>query len=186
MGATMMSTIRVRRVVVTATAIALGVAAVAWGQAGQPPAAARTQMDELLAEVRGLRADLARASAASQRGQLLGMRLQSQEQRITALARQLSDVQQQLRANAQARAALLGPLKMFAAMKDERSPDKGDGFNALLAPLKQQLAALDKSDAELKAEETSLTGQLSDEQSRWSAFNSEIEELERVVGKVGR
>ena len=50
------------------------------------------------------------------------MRLQLQEQHITALARQLSDVQQQLRANAQARAALLGPLKMFAAMKDETSP----------------------------------------------------------------
>jgi DNA repair exonuclease SbcCD ATPase subunit len=182
----MMSTNRVRRVVVTGAAIALGVAAVAWGQAGQPPAAARTQMDELLAEVRGLRADLAHASAASQRGQLLGMRLQSQEQRITALARQLSDVQQQLRANAQARAALLGPLKMFAAMKDETSLGKADGFNAFLAPLKQQLAALDKSDAELKAEETYLTGQLSDEQSRWNAFNSQIEELERSAGKAVR
>jgi hypothetical protein len=183
----MMSTNRVRRVVVTGAAIALGVAAVAWGQAGQPPAAARTQMDELLAEVRGLRADLARASAASQRGQLLGMRLQLQEQRITALARQLSDVQQQLRANAQARAALLGPLKMFAAMKkDETSLDKADGFNAFLAPLKQQLAALDKSDTELKAEETNLTGQLSDEQSRWNVFNSQIEELERSAGKAVR
>lgn len=61
---------------------------------------------------------------------------------------------------------------MFAAMKDETSPDKADGFNVFLAPLKQQLAALDKSDAELKAEETYLTGQLSDEQSRWNAFNS--------------
>ena len=75
---------------------------------------------------------------------------------------------------AQARAALLGPLKMFAAMKDETSLDKADGFNAFLAPLKGQLAALDKSDAELKAEETSLTGQLSDEQSRWNAFNSQM------------
>ncbi len=179
----MMSTNRVRRVVVTGAAIALGVAAVAWGQAGQPPAVARTPMDELLAEVRGLRADLARGSAASQRGQLLGMRLQLQEQRITALARQISDVQQQLRTNAQTRAALLGPLKMFAGMKDETSPDKADGFSAFLAPMKQQLAALDKSDAELKAEETHLTGQLSDEQSRWNVFNSQIEELERSAGK---
>ena len=138
-------------------------------------------MDELLAEVRGLRADVARASAASQRGQLLGMRLQSQEQRITALARQLSDVQQQLRANAQARAALLGPLKMFAAMKDETSPDKADGFNAFLAPLKGQLAALDKSDAELKAEETSLTGQLSDEQSR----SNDFQQPDRRAGALG-
>jgi len=182
----MMMTNRVRRVVVTGAAIALGVAAVAWGQAGQPPAAARTQMDELLAEVRGLRADLAHTSAATQRGQLLGMRLQLQEQRITALARQRSDVQQQLRANAQTKAALLGPLKMFAEMKDDTGQNKADGFNGFLAPLKQQLAALDKADAELKAEETDLTGQLSDEQSRWNAFNSQIEELERSAGKAVR
>ena len=53
-----MARIKYGRLVVTGAAIALGVAAVAWGQAGQPPAAARTQMDEILAEVRGLRADL--------------------------------------------------------------------------------------------------------------------------------
>ena len=75
---------------------------------------------------------------------------------------------------------------MFAAMKDETSPDKPDGLNVFLAPLKQQLAAFDKSDAELKAEETYLTGQLSDEQSRWNAFNSQIEELERSAGKPVR
>ena len=75
---------------------------------------------------------------------------------------------------------------MFAAIKDETSLDKADGFNAPLALLKGHLAALDKSDAELKAEETFLTGQLSDEQSRWNAFNSQIEELERSAGKAVR
>jgi hypothetical protein len=174
---------RVLPVLAIGAAIALGLAAMAYGQAAQPPAPARSQMDELLAEVRGLRADLARASAASMRGQLLGMRLQLQEQRIAALARQLSDVQERLRANAQARTGLLGALKMFASMKDEDAPDKPEEFKAILTPLKQQLAALDKSDAELKAEETFLTGQLNDEQSRWNAFNSQIEELERAAGK---
>jgi chromosome segregation ATPase len=172
---------RVLPVLAIGAATALGLAAMAYGQAAQPPAPARSQMDELLAEVRGLRADLARASAASMRGQLLGMRLQ--EQRIAALARQLSDVQERLRANAQARTGLLGALKMFASMKDEDAPDKPEEFKAILTPLKQQLAALDKSDAELKAEETFLTGQLNDEQSRWNAFNSQIEELERAAGK---
>jgi chromosome segregation ATPase len=133
-------------------------------------------MDELLAEVRALRADLDRAAAASMRGQLLGMRLQLQEQRISALSRQLSDVQQQLRANAQARSALLGPMKMLTG----GDPAKAEEMQAILGPLKQQLAALDKADGELKAEETSLTGQLHDEQSRWSAFNGQIEEMERA------
>jgi hypothetical protein len=144
-------------------------------------------MDELLAEVRAIRADLDRAAAASLRGQLLGMRLQMQEQRITALARQLSDVQERLRANAQARTAMLSSLKMLAGIKGPDSPDKGEETNPILGPLRQQLAALEKSDAELKAEEAVLTGQLHDEQSRWSAFNGQIEDLERTsAGRVVR
>jgi hypothetical protein len=176
----MTSITRARRVLAAGAVVALGVVAAAAGQAGQPPAAPRTQMDELLAEVRALRADLDRAAAASMRGQLLGMRLQLQEQRIAAIGRQLSDVQQRLRANAQARSALLGSIKMFDAMKSTGPAEKAEEFAGFLAPLKQQLAALDKSDAELKGEETFLTGQLNDEQSRWSAFNSQIEEMERA------
>jgi chromosome segregation ATPase len=163
-------------VLAISAAVAVGFGAAVSGQAGQSGAPARTQMDELLAEVRALRADLDRAAAASMRGQLLGMRLQLQEQRISALGRQLSDVQQQLRANAQARSALLGPMKMLTG----GDPAKAEEMEAILGPLKQQLAALDKSDGELKAEETSLTGQLHDEQSRWSAFNGQIEEMERA------
>src|SRR5688500_14205101 len=87
-------------------------AAAVSGQAGQPAAPARSQMDDLLVEVRAIRADLDRAAAASLRGQLLGMRLQLQEQRITTLSRQLSDVQQRLRANQQTRVSLESSLKM--------------------------------------------------------------------------
>ena len=167
-------------------AVALCLAAIVSGQAVQPAAPARTQMDELLAEVRAIRADLDRAATSSQRGQLLGMRLQLQEQRIAAIARQLSAVQERLRGNAHARTALAGPMKMFETMKDE-DPGGRDQIEAALGPLKQQLAALDKTDAELKAEETLLTNQLHDEQSRWSAFNGQIEELERAAaGKVIR
>jgi chromosome segregation ATPase len=176
----MTSNTRTRRVLAAGAVVALGIVAAASAQGGQAPAAPRTQMDELLAEVRALRADLDRAAAASMRGQLLGMRLQLQEQRIAAIGRQLSDVQQRLRANAQARTALVGPIKMFESFKNTASGEKTEEIAGFLAPLKQQLAALDKSDAELKAEETFLTGQLNDEQSRWNAFNSQIEEMERA------
>jgi hypothetical protein len=170
---------RTLQVLAVAGAIALGSGAAASGQAGQaaPP---RTQMDELLAEVRALRADLDRAVQASMRGQLLGMRLQLQEQRIAVTARQLSDVRQRMRENSGARIALLGPMKMLAGMKNPASPDNPKEFEFFLGPLKQQLAALDKSDAELKAEEISLENQLQDEQARWAAFNAQIEELERA------
>ena len=180
---------RTHRTFVLAAVAALGLSAGVSGQAGQPAAPARTQMDELLAEVRAIRADLDRAAATSLRGQLLGMRLQLQEQRISTIARQLSDVQQRLRDIAQARVSMLGPLKMFAGMKEPGQPD--DPGNAammkmVLEPLKAQLAALDKSEAELKVEESALTGQLHDEQNRWSAFNAQIEEMERAAAGRGR
>jgi chromosome segregation ATPase len=179
----MTSVLSTRRAALTGV-VALCLAAIVSGQAVQPAAPARTQMDELLAEVRAIRADLDRAATASLRGQLLGMRPQLQEQRIAAIARQLSDVQERLRGNAQARTALAGPMKMFDAMKGE-NPGEREQLEAILGPLKQQLVALDKNDADLKAEETLLTSQLHDEQSRWSAFNGQIEEMERAAaGKV--
>jgi hypothetical protein len=160
--------------------MAVGVGPAVSGQVNQS-APARSQMDELLAEVRALRADLERVAQASMRGQLLGMRLQLQEQRIATISRQLSDVRDRIHTNAQTRAALAGPMKMLMGNKKEpESASDKEGFEFFLGPLKQQLAALDKADAELKAEEISLTNQLQDEQARWSAFNAQIEELERA------
>jgi chromosome segregation ATPase len=164
----------VRSVIAVGAVVALGLAAVVSGQTGQA-APQRNQMDELLAEVRAIRTDLDRAAGASLRGQLLGMRLQLQEQRIAALARQLSEVQARQRANDQTRGALLGSLKMF----EQHGADKSKEFEFVFAPLKQQLKTLDQQDAELKNEEAQLSGQMHEEQSRWTAFNRQVEELER-------
>ena len=167
------------RAVVTGGLLALGIAAVVSGQGGQP-AASRTPMDELLVEVRAIRADLDRAAAASLRGQLLGMRLQLQEQRIAALSRQLSDVQERLRANQQARTSLATALSMFGGNKEQPSADERQAMNMVFGPMKQQVAALDKADADLKVEESALIGQLQEEQNRWTTFNGQVEELERA------
>jgi hypothetical protein len=175
----------VRRAFAFGGVFAVAFVAVAMAQnATAPPQ--RTQMDELLTEVRAIRADLERAAAASTRGQLLGMRLQLQEQRIAALSRQLSDVQEKLRDNAQARAAMASLAKMFEQQEKEQPADKRDEakrFN----PIGPQLAAFDKSDIELRAEEANLLNQLQAEQSRWMGFNAQIEELERAaLDKRGR
>ena len=170
---------RVSCAVIAGGLLALG-AAVVSGQTGQPPASPRTPMDELLVEVRAIRADLDRAAAASLRGQLLAMRLQLQEQRLAAISRQLSDVQERLRANQQARTSLAGMLSMFAGNKEQASSEERQQMNMMFAPLKQQLAALDKADIDLKAEESALIGQLQEEQNRWTAFNGLVEELERA------
>lgn len=166
--------------------LAAGLAAAVSGQTGQPAAPPRTQMDELLTEVRAIRADLDRAAAASLRGQLLGMRLQLQEQRITTLSRQVSDVQQRLRANQQSRLSLVSSLKMFAGEKEQATDKEREQMDLIFGPMKQQLALLDKADADLRVEESALLSQLQEEQNRWSGFNGQIEELERMTSGARR
>jgi hypothetical protein len=53
-------------------------------------------LDDVVVELRGIRADLAETSSASVRSQLLVARLQLQEQRIYGIMRQLADVQNQI------------------------------------------------------------------------------------------
>ena len=64
---------------------------------GQPVARAAT-LDDLLVELRGLRADLKATSAASVRAQALVARAALQEQRLRAVSEQLNRVQSQLSA----------------------------------------------------------------------------------------
>src|SRR5207249_8955825 len=68
--------------------------AVLVGQAQRSPAT----LDDLLVEVRGLRADGSQAASASIRAQLLMGRLQLQEQRIMTVSGQLAIARQQLTA----------------------------------------------------------------------------------------
>lgn len=172
---------KVHLVIVVSLLVGCSAAIAASRGTGQTSAPARTSMDELLAELRALRADLDRAAAASMRGQLLGMRLQLQEQRIAALSRQLSDIQQRLRENTQTRNWIASSLKMFGLEKSQAGQEKAEQMAMVFKPLKDQLANLDKLDAELKAEEAHLSAQLQEEQNRWAAFNGQIEELERAA-----
>src|SRR6188508_1202901 len=78
---------------------ALALAGAASGQAHRPDAT----LDELVVEVQALRAEMNQAAAASIRAQLLVGRLQIEDQRISAVVRDLEAVQAELAANAQAR-----------------------------------------------------------------------------------
>jgi hypothetical protein len=151
--------------------------------AGQSPAPARvTPADELLTEIRALRADLRQLLDASIRAQLLVARVQLQEQRITALSRQLTDVQVQLQNNERARAALEAQVKAFESMQ---SPDSSEsdkkGLDFVVGPLRLQAEQMAKADEELKRQQVYLSGLLAEEQSRWSAFNAQLEELARTL-----
>jgi len=162
-------------------AVLLLVASVS-GQGRQPA----TPTDELVAEVRALRADVNNAAKSEMRAQLLGMRLQLQEQRIGVVTRQLAEVQERLRANAQTQTAL-GALNVFPGAADAAPQDEAaEGFARILAPFKTHQAELERADQRLKNEEADLQRLLAVEQSRWAGFNAQIEELERAAAAPPR
>jgi len=86
-------------------AVVLG--GVAFGQAQRPEAT----LDELVVEVQAMRAEINQAATASIRAQLLVGRLQMEDQRITAVLRDLESVQAELASVAQARAEAATRLK---------------------------------------------------------------------------
>ena len=73
--------------------VLIGMVAIAAGQGARP---AVSPSDDLLAEVRALRAEINQVAGESIRAQLFVARLQLQEQRVNEVTRQLSDVQSRL------------------------------------------------------------------------------------------
>jgi len=150
---------------------------------GQTPAAPSRQasMDDLVTEVRALRADIQQLADASIRAQLLVARLQVQEQRIAGIARQLSETEEQIRALEGARNPFLTEmLKQF----DKEPAEPGEAN--LFAGMKAHLEKLENGDPVLKERQSTLSRQLSEEQARWIAFNAQLEELERLVTATKR
>ena len=170
------------RAFATGAMVVLGLVSGVSGQVKSTPAPSGT-MEDLIVEVRALRTEINQAAAASMRAQLLGIRLQLQEQRINVAARQLGDTQERQRQNEQARATLAAQLKMFD--KDAK-PEEKEELEHVFGPLRAQLEQLEKADQQLKTEEMAMSQLLTEEQSRWSLFNAQIEELEKAASKVRR
>lgn len=163
----------------TLAAVAIAASAVVGVVAGQSRPATPATMDDLLAEVRALRAEIREAAGSSMRAQLVGMRLQLQEQRITTLSRQLSDTQEKLRAQEADMIRVTGALKMFGGNDDGKT--KKEEMKMVTGPLEAQLELLEKSIQQLKQDEAAASQLLGDEQSRWTRFNALVEELERAA-----
>jgi outer membrane murein-binding lipoprotein Lpp len=150
---------------------------------GQTPAvpARQASMDDLVTEVRALRADIQQMADASIRAQLLVAHLQVQEQRIAGIARQLTETEEQMRALEGVRNPFVTQmLKDF----DKEPPEPGEAN--LFAGMKAQLEKIENGDPVLKERQATLSRLLSDEQARWIAFNAQLEELERLVTATKR
>jgi uncharacterized coiled-coil protein SlyX len=140
------------------------------GQGARPSQTPTDTTTDLLAEVRGLRAELNQAAGASMRMQLLVARLALQEGRINTLGNQLTNVRQQL-ANAQ-----MALVPFMDQVKQAKEAGKEiDGF------FKPLLEVMQRNERELRNQEAELAGLVSTEQGRWDDFNARVDELERSL-----
>ena len=72
-------------------------------------------------------------------------------------------------------------MSMFEQEEHKHSDDEAEGFELIFGPLKAQLELLEKTDQDLKTQQTYLTGLITDEQSRWTTFNAMLDELGKTV-----
>ena len=151
-------------------AVSVAMIAVVSGQGARASQTPTDTTTDLLAEVRGLRAELNQAAGASMRMQLLVARLALQEGRINTLGNQLTNVRQQL-ANAQ-----MALVPFMEQVKQAKETGKEiDGF------FKPLLEMMQKTERELRNQEAELAGLVSTEQGRWDDFNARVDELERSL-----
>lgn len=169
------------RVVGFAGLIVAALAGVPSAQSGQSSSGDR--MGELLTEVRGLRAELAQAAGASMRMQLLLARLSLQEQRITALSRQLNEVQDQLTAATRTRSSSADELsQMMTALQSIDVPaEERKAMEQQVPYMKKQLGEQQQRELQLQTQAAEISAVISAEQGRWLDFNARLDELERSL-----
>lgn len=164
--------------------LALAVATLqAPADAAQQPAAAT---EALVQEVRALREAVEQVLSASIRVQLLMGRLQLQEARIQALARQNAEIDSQLAGLTSERQSIAFQRKMLqSGLAGMTNSQEQDELKQHLAMLVDRLEHLDTRQATLQVEQANVQQLLAGEQSRWGDFNARLEELERLLAGAG-
>jgi chromosome segregation ATPase len=161
-------------------AVLFGLVGVSVALAAQGSAPADGTTQALVTELRALRADLNRIAGSSIRTQLLVGRLQLQEQRILAVNTEISSVQKELAQRAQERTALQTQLENAEQMQAQ-SAEERRAVEDQLRMLRPHVVELKQREQQLRARHSELSAMLADEQSRWSDFNSRLDDLERAL-----
>jgi chromosome segregation ATPase len=166
------------------TASVAGLLIVVDGGAAAQPERKPATLTDLLTEMRGLRADLARTSSASMRMQLLTARLSLQEQRIAVLANQRADLLAQLAAVVRERVEIETRMKNFQSAMEGAGPEMRAQVESALKADAARRAERVQAEEQLRAQETDINGMIASEQDRWQDFNARLDDLERSLTPV--
>jgi hypothetical protein len=149
------------------------------GQTARPTAT----LDDLLAEVRALRAEINQVAAAGIRAQLLATRLSLQEQRIRILADRLTEAQRIVKSSGADHRARSAHLKRVEdSLRDGTASSTTSGaFDAMLGHLREDVDRSGREEQALKAQEHELLKTMSAEENLWIDFSSRLDKLEREL-----
>ena len=170
---------RSRIVLAGAAAIAVIIGAVGSAQSQRTVAT----LDDVVNELRGMRADLQRTTRATTQMQLLTARLQLQEQRIAVLSNQRNDVSARLAIESRLRADTERQAQVFEENKN-RNEDLGVSRKELENQQSFFKAAFEQhraAELQLQTQDSQLATEIANEQNRWQDFNSRLDELERSL-----
>ena len=154
-------------------------AAIVSGQSQRGPAT----LDDVVNEIRGLRADLRKTTAATTQVQLLTVRLQLQEQRIAVLSNQRNDISTRLAVETRLRSDAERQVQVFEDTKN-RNEEVGVSRAELEGQekvFKNMFAMHHDAEEQLRAQEAQLSSDIANEQNRWQDFNNRLYELERSL-----
>ncbi len=169
-------------VLVSCVGVALcGGAVVVASQQQRPSDSSEAAVSALVAEVRALRADLAESAQRSLRSQLLLGRLQMQEQRLTYLDRQRSEVTATLMQQTTVTAGIARQVRTMESCDGSQDYKLRRECELMTENFKRQLSGQQQMEQQLRARESELVSTVATEQALWSDFNTRLDELERVL-----
>ncbi len=175
-----------RRVLATAVlsiGAGLTLSATLVGQTVRPAAT----LEDLLEEVRGIRRDVAQASAASLRMQALVARVSLQEQRLKALGERLAAAQRALDDAVAGRMDKQRRLDALEVTPDEPvSEDMRKEMAVAAAVLRREVAAVAAREERLRGTVSELSGYIQTEEGRWAEFNQRLDDLDRPPSAAPR
>ena len=167
------------RIKVIALGLLVAGAVAVSGQAQRQPAT----LDDLLNEIRALRAELRQTTRATAQMQLLTVRLQLQEQRLAVLSNQRNDISARLAVETR---ISIDTQRQLQGFEESKTRNESLGIpRAELESAEKETRALyaQHRDAEqlLRTQESDLSAQIAAEQNRWQDFNGRLDDLERSL-----
>lgn len=136
------------------------------------PATSEQSLQELVSEVRQLRATLQRMNAAVYKGQVMLERLKLQQDQVTRISRELRDTRENLseiRAQQHRIKEVLGRVETAIETGLQREDDR--------TSLKAEIEMLSQREQRMMLRETQLSGELEVEQSKLNDLNYKLNTL---------